>query len=638
MAQIYGELIRAQLQSATNLTIGADATGLIYFHTGDKKLTVYDGTDWQKLVTEVALTSSLSGKVDANAAITGATKTKITFDSKGLVTSGADLEIGDIPTITAEKGGLGQDASAFTGVLKASAGTFSAAELVDADVSATAAIAQSKIENLTTDLGNKVEANAAITGATKTKITYDAKGLVTAGADIESNDLPSELFLKTISSTTTMGGALTLPAGDESEKIGLLTQGMIRYNTELATFEGCDGAEWGAIGGGGSAGGTVVTVPQVAHGLSVGDAVYLNGSVYTKAIATSAAAAEVVGVVSKADLLDEFDLTLSGELTGLTGLTNGEVYFLSAATPGLLTITEPTVIGQVSVPVGVASSATTMYVAPKRGSIVGGVNARAEVALTSGAVTNVQSVAGMTAGELAGWVFISSSPARRFYVSAKFALSGAGGDYNLSYQTTGDTPPAGFLVDITTTGMIRVTLPASSGSTSVINYALNAPAIGASFPLTVDAGTILSGTVDDERLPDPTTYTDAKATKLGLKQYLHGTSYNGGIAPTVSGATVSSVNKGVFVPYQMQDGSWRLRFNINIVSTSTNDVQPSINGITTINQFQSISSMTNNGQAILASLALSNSSIFRCLYASPSSSITLFSGDVELASKPTWAY
>jgi hypothetical protein len=96
----------------------------------------------------------------------------------------------------------------------------------------------------------------------------------------------------------------------------------------------------------------------------------------------------------------------------------------------------------------------------------------------------------MTAGELTGWVFISSSPARRFYVSAKFALSGAGGDYNLSYQTTGDTPPAGFLVDITTTGMIRVTLPASSGSTSVINYALNAPAIGASFPLTVNASQV----------------------------------------------------------------------------------------------------------------------------------------------------
>jgi hypothetical protein len=38
--------------------------------------------------------------------------------------------------------------------------------------------------------------------------------------------------------------------------------------------------------------------------------------------------------------------------------------------------------------------------------------------------------------------------------------------------------------------MIRVTLPASSGSTSVINYALNAPAIGASFPLTVNASQV----------------------------------------------------------------------------------------------------------------------------------------------------
>ena len=49
--------------------------------------------------------------------------------------------------------------------------------------------------------------------------------------------------------------------------------------------------------------------------------------------------------------------------------------------------------------------------------------------------------------------------------------------------------------------MIQVTLPASSGSTSAINFALNAPAIGASFPLTVDAGTILSGTVASARLP-----------------------------------------------------------------------------------------------------------------------------------------
>lgn len=35
----------------------------------------------------------------------------------------------------------------------------------------------------------KVQANAAITGATKTKITYDAKGLVTSGADATTADI-----------------------------------------------------------------------------------------------------------------------------------------------------------------------------------------------------------------------------------------------------------------------------------------------------------------------------------------------------------------------------------------------------------------------------------------------------------------
>jgi hypothetical protein len=45
--------------------------------------------------------------------------------------------------------------------------------------------------DLQTALDGKVDENTAITGATKTKITYDAKGLVTAGADLAASDLPS---------------------------------------------------------------------------------------------------------------------------------------------------------------------------------------------------------------------------------------------------------------------------------------------------------------------------------------------------------------------------------------------------------------------------------------------------------------
>ena len=43
-----------------------------------------------------ATQTALDGKVDENTAITGATKTKITYDSKGLVTAGADAAIADI--------------------------------------------------------------------------------------------------------------------------------------------------------------------------------------------------------------------------------------------------------------------------------------------------------------------------------------------------------------------------------------------------------------------------------------------------------------------------------------------------------------------------------------------------------------
>ena len=43
--------------------------------------------------------------------------------------------------------------------------------------------------DLQTALDGKVDENTAITGATKTKVTYDAKGLVTAGADATTADI-----------------------------------------------------------------------------------------------------------------------------------------------------------------------------------------------------------------------------------------------------------------------------------------------------------------------------------------------------------------------------------------------------------------------------------------------------------------
>ena len=45
---------------------------------------------------------------------------------------------------------------------------------------------------------------------------------------------------------------------------------------------------------------------------------------------------------------------------------------------------------------------------------------------------------------------------------------------------------------------------------------------------------------------------DATATQLGLKQYLHGTTYNGGIAPTVTAGsgitTIGTVTRALAAP------------------------------------------------------------------------------------------
>lgn len=47
-----------------------------------------------------SIQTQINGKVNSNSAITGATRTKITYDSKGLVTAGADLAIADLPSTT----------------------------------------------------------------------------------------------------------------------------------------------------------------------------------------------------------------------------------------------------------------------------------------------------------------------------------------------------------------------------------------------------------------------------------------------------------------------------------------------------------------------------------------------------------
>lgn len=51
-------------------------------------------------------------------------------------------------------------------------------------------------------------------------------------------------------------GYVDLPAGTTAERPGTPSNGMIRYNTTLGTFEGYKAGSWGAIGGGATGGGS----------------------------------------------------------------------------------------------------------------------------------------------------------------------------------------------------------------------------------------------------------------------------------------------------------------------------------------------------------------------------------------------
>lgn len=70
--------------------------------------------------------------------------------------------------------------------------------------------AQTDLQNA---LNAKVAANAAITGATKTKITYDSKGLVTGGADLLAADIPALAISKITGLQTALNSKLNLAGG-----------------------------------------------------------------------------------------------------------------------------------------------------------------------------------------------------------------------------------------------------------------------------------------------------------------------------------------------------------------------------------------------------------------------------------------
>lgn len=164
-------------------------------------------------------------------------------------------------------------------------------------------------------------------------------------------------------SNLTADRILSFVTGDAAKTI-TLTSGAAG---KVLTSDADGNASWATPSGG------MTSLTQATHGFAVGDVLYHNGTIYAKAKADAEATAEAIGIVASVDGTDNFVLQTSSYITGLSGLTAGAVYYLSDATAGLLTTTEPTTEGSISKPLMIAVSTTTGYVFNMRGVTVGGV-------------------------------------------------------------------------------------------------------------------------------------------------------------------------------------------------------------------------------------------------------------------------
>lgn len=148
---------------------------------------VNSGITATKVSTYDGYSSTINGKVTANSSITGATKTKITYDSKGLVTGGSDLTATDIPSLAASK---------------ITTGTFSDARI------ASATTWNSKYTKPNTGIPKADLASAVQTSLEKADTALQEH----QSLDSKQDTLVSGTNIKTINSTSLLGsGNISVP-------------------------------------------------------------------------------------------------------------------------------------------------------------------------------------------------------------------------------------------------------------------------------------------------------------------------------------------------------------------------------------------------------------------------------------------
>ncbi len=291
----------------------------------------------------------------------------------------------------------------------------------------------------TTATGAKLTGNAAITGATKTKITYDAKGLVTAGADATTADIadsPDRRYV-TDAQRTTLTNISGVNTGDQNASQVAVTPGSgITSTTVQAALVELKGEITAAAGGGLTSvnrdgtltgNGTSATPLGLADG-AVTTGKIADGSITTAAIADGAVTDAKIGTVSGSKVSGNISGN-AANVTGVVAIANGGTGATtqSAAINALL----PAQAGQTGKILQTDGSGVSWVTAPTGGGGTGTV--------TSVSVATANGVSGTVANA-------GSAPAITLTLGditpSKVTATGAITGSNLSGSNTGDQSAA----------------------------------------------------------------------------------------------------------------------------------------------------------------------------------------------------
>lgn len=302
-------------------------------------------------------------------------------------------------------------------------------------------------------------------------------------------------------------------------------------------------------------------ISQAAHGFTVGQLVYYNGTTYAVSDQAASSTAEVDGIIVSTTT-NTFIIVVRGYVTGLTGLTGGTTYFLG--TSGALTATAPTTSGLIRKPVLHADSSTSGYFSNYIGIAVGGsavtgpgssidntlpvFNGTGGATLkNTGGSSSVALAYGTVTTGLLGPVTPGSGNGQQFFVAGGNAGSTtsngglmriSGGSAGTTSGTGGDTFMSGGSSSSGNGG--NVVLSGGSSSTGTAGT-VNVQKVGTVFNATLDVSALTASR--NFAFPDAAgTITALGNTATGSGSVVLATSPTL-VTPTIGAATATTVNK-----------------------------------------------------------------------------------------------